>query len=63
MEQCQDCRYIRPPISQIAGHECIVMGKLFPVSFMRRHDGRCGPKGELFEKAHIPTGKKARHDD
>ena len=63
MEQCQDCRYIRPPISQFAGHECAVLGQTNPVSFMRRTDGLCGPASKLFEKAHFPIGKKARHDD
>lgn len=64
MERCEDCRYIRPPISDLAGHECAVMGQpLYPVSFMRRTDGLCGPASKLFEKAHFPIGKKTRHDD
>lgn len=60
MDRCEDCRHVRPPISKLAGHECAVLGRLSPVSYMRRTDGLCGPASKLWEPAHKPQMIKDR---
>ena len=60
MENCSDCRYVAPPISEQAGAECVLLVTSYPAQFMRREDGICGPAAKSFERKHIESKPKER---